>query len=46
MSAYSIQQRIGGQAYSTIKLDEITYNVEMDDALFAKPSGGGAATLF
>ena len=39
LGAYAIEQRIDGQVYSTIQLDEVNYNVAIDDAIFAMPTG-------
>lgn len=40
LAAHSIKQKFGGQIYSVIQLDEVKYNVEIDDALFTIPAGG------
>jgi hypothetical protein len=46
LGAYKIEQRIGGQAYSTIQLEEVKYNTPIDDAIFARPSGEGDVSIF
>lgn len=46
LGAYTIEMKIGGQAYSTIQLEEIKYNATIDDALFAKPAGEGNVSIF
>ena len=46
LGAYKIEQRISGQAYSTIQLEEVKYNAPIDDAIFAKPSGEGDVSIF
>lgn len=39
LGAFTTEQRYNGQPGLTIQLDEIKYDVELDDDLFAKPSG-------
>jgi len=39
LGAFTTEQRYNGQTALTIQLDEIKYDTEIDDALFAKPSG-------
>lgn len=46
LGAHKIEQIIGGQAYSTIQLEEVKYNPPIDDAIFAKPSGEGDVSIF
>lgn len=46
LGAFKIEQSFGGQAYSTIQLEELKYNAPIDDAIFAKPSGEGDVSIF
>ena len=46
LGAYKIEQRIGGQPYSSIQLEEVNYNIDVDDAIFTKPSGEGESSIF
>ncbi len=39
ITPFTTEQRIGGQTTMTLMLDEVTYNVEVDDAIFTKPGG-------
>ena len=36
---YTTEQRFGGQTTMTLMLDEVTYDMEVDDAIFSKPGG-------
>jgi len=37
ITPYTIEQRVGGQTAMNLMLDEVTYDVEVDDAIFSKP---------
>lgn len=46
LGAYKIEQKVGGQPYSSIQLEEVNYNITVDDAIFTKPSGAGESSIF
>jgi hypothetical protein len=38
MMPFTIEQRVGGQVMMNLDLDNVETNVEIDDAVFAKPA--------
>jgi outer membrane lipoprotein-sorting protein len=39
LAPFTLEQKMAGQSIFTMMLEEVKFNVEIDDAIFSKPSG-------